>query len=355
MRPLPPAVAWAATLLLIGAVVTAAMLSEPPDTPEQPALTLLLPERPTASSASVPATATPANAGAAEATAPVPPSVAVQLAPADPALIEEGDYGSLPTIGPEGRKPWQVYRRPFAGSDRPRIAVIVTGIGLSTAASRSAMEALPPDVTFAVLSYADDAAAWVRQLRADGHEALLAVPMEPARRTDDPGPRALTIAAGEGNLDLLEWHLARATAYVGLISHMGGAFLGSEPAVRNLSSSLRDRGLLVVDASIGGSSTLPKIAEETGVPVAAVDRIVDAELSRSAIERSLAEIEEAARAQGAALAVAHPYPVTIETLTLWAEGLNDRGFDLAPVSALIPLPPQAASGSTGAGQTEGWR
>lgn len=346
MTPSPPAVAWAATLLLIGAVVTAAMLSEPPDTPREPALTLLLPERPAASSAS------PDNAALGDATAPVPP---VQLAPADPALIEEGDYGPLPKIGPEGRKPWQVYRRPFAVSDRPRISVIVTGIGLSTTASRSAMEALPPDVTFAVLSYADDAAAWVRQLRADGHETLLAVPMEPELRTDDPGPRALTVAAGEGNLDLLEWHLARATGYVGLLSHMGGAFLGSEPAVRNLSSSLRDRGLLAVDASTGGSSILPRIAEETGVPVAAVGGIVDAEPSRSAIERSLAYIEETARAQGAALAVAHPYPVTIETLALWAEGLKDRGFDLAPVSALMTLPTEAAGDSTGVGQPEGGR
>ena len=33
--------------------------------------------------------------------------------------------------------------------------------------------------------------------------------------------------------------------------------------------------------------------------------------------------------------IARPYPVTIERLAQWAASLDEKGIDLAPVSALI--------------------
>jgi polysaccharide deacetylase 2 family uncharacterized protein YibQ len=35
------------------------------------------------------------------------------------------------------------------------------------------------------------------------------------------------------------------------------------------------------------------------------------------------------------LGIARPYPVTIERLAQWAKSLEEKGIDLAPVSALI--------------------
>ena len=259
----------------------------------------------------------------------------------DPRLVEDGPSGPLPVIGPLGRKPWQVYARPFAPTaGKARIAVVLSDLGLGTAATRKAVESLPPEISLAFLSYADDAAVWLQRARADGHEVLIAVPMEPAAKTDDPGPRALgTAAAPDDLIDALEWHLSRGSAYVGIATHMGGAFLSTESAVRTIAAPLRDRGLLMFDASGTNAGTVARVAGELGVPFAASDRVIDPVPSRAAIDRRLAEVEEIARRRGSAVAVGHPYPVTIDAVTAWAATLAARGFELAPLSAVIGSEP----------------
>src|SRR3546814_14690770 len=98
------------------------------------------------------------------------------------------------------------------------------------------------------------------------------LPMETEVRTDDPGPRARSAAADpDRNVDEVEWHLGRASAYAGLTTHMGARFLAAEDAVRGIMSAVRDRGLLVLDASADATSTVPRVAADLGVPFA-VDR-----------------------------------------------------------------------------------
>ncbi|WP_354079029.1 divergent polysaccharide deacetylase family protein [Constrictibacter sp. MBR-5] len=255
----------------------------------------------------------------------------------DPRLVEDGPSGPLPVIGPLGRKPWQVYARPFApNAEKARIAVVLSDLGLSTAATGKAVNSLPPEVSLAFLSYADAAAVWLQRARADGHEVLIAVPMEPAAKTDDPGPRALTTAAApDAMIDALEWHLSRGSAYVGIATYMGGAFLSTESAVRTIVAPLRDRGLLLFDASATNPAIAARVTAELGVPFAAVDRIIDPVPSRAAVDRRLAEVEEIARRRGSAIALGRPYPVTIDAIAAWAATLADRGFELAPLSAMV--------------------
>ena len=47
---------------------------------------------------------------------------------------------------------------------------------------------------------------------------------------------------------------------------------------------------------------------------------------------------EIAKTLGQAVAMASPYPLSIEELLAWAQALEQRGFALAPVSALAPQP-----------------
>ncbi len=73
----------------------------------------------------------------------------------DPALIEQTAQGSLPKIGEDGRMAWQVYARPFEDeAKRPRIVIIIGGLGLSRAATEAAVSRLPGEVTLAFDPYA---------------------------------------------------------------------------------------------------------------------------------------------------------------------------------------------------------
>ena len=188
---------------------------------------------------------------------PPPPPGAGVLPPApDPGLVEQSALGPLPRIGDDGRLPWQVYARPFDDRDtRPRIALIMSGLGLSGAATQSAIQGLPGGVTLAFQPFADDLQQWIRLSRAAGHEVLLNLPMEPVDfPASDPGPRALFVAhAPEENVELLEWALSRVSGYVGLLNHMGSRFTTSREAMLPIMTALEQRGLAFVDARVSGA------------------------------------------------------------------------------------------------------
>jgi uncharacterized protein len=266
------------------------------------------------------------------------------LAPApDPGLVEEGRDGQLPIIGKDGRQPWKIYARPFDRTDkRPRIAVVMTELGLANLITDSAIRDLPAAVTLAFSPYGRRLGEAAAQARAAGHEVLLGVPMEPldfARQ--DPGPQTLlTSVDKERNGDRLDWLLSRFPGYVGVVPQMGARFLAAGGDLRPVLATLKSRGLLFVDNGAAPQSAAPKLAAELGLPAAAADRTIDGDATRAGIERRLGELEETARRSGAAIGLAQPYPVSIERIAAWAASLEARGLVLAPVSATVTQEPK---------------
>jgi polysaccharide deacetylase 2 family uncharacterized protein YibQ len=66
--------------------------------------------------------------------------------------------------------------------------------------------------------------------------------------------------------------------------------------------------------------------------------IDEPQVSRDAIDSRLKELESIARLQGRALGIGSPYPVTLERLAAWIPGLAQKGFAVAPVTALVADP-----------------
>ncbi|MCC0004160.1 MAG: divergent polysaccharide deacetylase family protein [Methylobacteriaceae bacterium] len=124
-------------------------------------------------------------------------AASVSLTPApDRRLVERGRFGSLPRIGADGAKPYEIYARPVITSqklkaDAPRIALIVGGLGLSNATTDAAMDKLPADVSFAFAPYGAEVQADAAKARERGHETFLQAPMSRStiRRTIRPPPR----------------------------------------------------------------------------------------------------------------------------------------------------------------------
>ena len=264
------------------------------------------------------------------------------LAPApDPGLVEQAPVGLLPKIGVDGRQPWQVYARPFnANEPRPRVAVVLTALGLSSAATESAIQGLPGGVTLAFQPYADNLQRWIHLARAAGHEVLINLPLEPLDYpTNDPGPQALfTAFEANENLERLNWALSRVTGYVGVSTHMGSRFTTSREAMAPIIEVLQKRGLLFLDTRSSARSVATGLATELGVPRAINDRFLDArDVSRVTIDARLEEVERIAREIGVSVAVGQAYPVTIERIRAWVQTLEAKGIVLAPVSAVVNL------------------
>ena len=263
----------------------------------------------------------------------------------DPALLEQGRFGALPRVGADGRTSIRAYAGQFDRQDtRPRVGIIVADIGISNAQTEDAIRRLPPSVTFAISPYAPRAAQVAERLRAKGAETLIGLPLEPTGYPlNDPGNRALlTGRSAPENLANLEWVLSRFPGYVGTIGVVGGMrgerFASMEQSYLALQESLRNRGLLFVDAR-------PGVAGPARAWGRSVDVILDEPATRSEIERRLGELEAIAKARGSALGLAHAAtPVLVDRLVAWASGLGGRGVVLAPLTTIIRRPPEGGEG-----------
>lgn len=136
----------------------------------------------------------------------------------DPALVEQTSAGPLPVISVDGRKPFNVYARPYLpNGNRPRIALVIQEIGLAREASTAAINRLPKAVSLALSPYAADPQAVLQAARDAGHEVLLMVPMEPVSfPRSDPGPHSLLVSLSAAeNISRLHHVMSRAQGYAG--------------------------------------------------------------------------------------------------------------------------------------------
>jgi polysaccharide deacetylase 2 family uncharacterized protein YibQ len=256
---------------------------------------------------------------------------------ADPDLIESTPNGPLPRIADDGRSPMNAYAPPTPNVQGPKIAIVVSGLGISAKATAAAITALPPGITLAFAPYADDVQRWVGEARKRGHEVLLEVPMEPYDFPDsDPGPHTLRTGTGEdSNIDRLTWSLTRFTGYAGVTNLLGGRFMADQASLEPVMTFMARRGLVFFDSGSATRSAAPDVAKSINAPFVQSATNVDAIQTGMEIDQRLSELEARARLNGSASGSAFLYPITIERLAAWAKGLPGRGFVLVPASAII--------------------
>ena len=267
----------------------------------------------------------------------------------DPGLIERSRIGLLPRIGADGRRPAQVYARPAdppkatGGATRARVAILITGLGISAKGTDEAIHRLPEPVSLAFAPYGNDLQTWVDKARQNGHEVLLQLPMEPFDYPDnDPGPHTmLTKASAADNLQRLQWLLARVTGYFALTNYMGAKFTASSEALTPVLDEVAKRGLAYVDDGSSPRSVAPALAGSLGLPALQGDVVIDASQTRESIDTALLRLEAVALERGQALGVGTALPVTIDSVNEWTERLRSRGLELVPVSALTGQPPRS--------------
>ena len=302
---------------------------------------------PGATPVALPAAPEPPPLTAAELGLPTRPQPDRPIPPPDPELLEPGPHGLLPRIGPGGRTSFRTYGHAFDRRERrPRVGLIVGGLGLNAALTEEAIRRLPGAVTLAFSPYAPHVARLLDPARARGMEVLVALPLEPTGYPlNNPGDRALLTGLSPAeNQDRLDWVLSRFAGYVGAIGAHGPmrgerfALLADRLAA--LQEELRARGLLYVDPRPGARG--PERAWGRSVDV-----LVDEPATRGEIEIRLGQLERLARERGSALGYAgEGSPVLVERVASWAAMLESRGLVLAPVSALIRPPADSAEAAT---------
>lgn len=291
--------------------------------------------------------AAPADAGPGEVRIAVVEAGAAPrpLAPARPlvrapiaGLTERGVHGPLPIAAADGRTSLTAYARPFSGdASRPKIAIIVGGLGFNARQTTQAIDELPADVTLSFVPYASNLQSWIDRARARGHEVMLELPMEPFDpEADDTGPQTLLAnAEAAANIRRLENLLSRGAGYFAVTNYQGARFAASAQASAPIVAQLRRRGLAFISTGIGQRTALSVEAARAGLPNTAADRIIDARREADAIDEQLLNLEALALQNGSAIGAGFAYPVTMVQIGEWAAQIEQRGYVLAPASAVL--------------------
>ena len=261
----------------------------------------------------------------------------------DAKLLESTRHGQVPRVSVEGSRPLVAYAQPAAESagnpKMPRIALVVTGLGISSTATSEALK-LPRGVSLAFAPYGSDLERIASRARSEGHEILLQLPMEPFDYPDnDPGPQTLlTSLAAEQNIDRMHWLMSRFQGYVGVANYMGSRFTASDTALAPMLREVAKRGLMYLDDGSSPRSLAGQIAVANGLPFAKAGVVLDAVPTPNEIDRALLRLESMARDGGVAVGIAGALPVSIGRIAKWAKAAESRGFVLVPISAAVVKP-----------------
>lgn len=254
----------------------------------------------------------------------------------DKALIEASDTGPLPVRAADGRRPFDVYARPWSGSRGARVAIVIGGLAVSQTGTQAAIAKLPAEVTLGFAPQGNSIGRWMQAARQSGHEVVMQVPLEPFDYPNvNPGRNTLTVAASpDDNLKNLRWALSRTTNYTGVMNYMGARFSADAAAMGPFMAELGKRGLAYIDDGSSARSLAPDLALKDGVPFVAGDMAIDAVQDRGAILKKLDALEATARAKGSAVGIGSAFDLTVDAVAAWVLEAKKRGIEIVPISAV---------------------
>ena len=269
--------------------------------------------------------------------ATIQPALSEPIAEPRQSLLRKTAFGAAP-MRAKGARPALAYAKPFDHkTTAPKVALIVGGLGLNATLTEKAIEELPSYVTLAFAPYGKDLQYWADKARADGHETVLELPMEAHQKNAPLGPAALLEAQTQAqNIERLDWLLSRFKGFFAVTNYRGEKFTASN-AMNPILMHLSRAGVAYIDDT--GVENPGRLVGPVSGDWLSIDYLINASAApgdNALFNDSLEKLEQKARDKGAAIAKTYAHDSGIEALALWSASLNERGFVMAPASALLP-------------------
>ena len=199
-------------------------------------------------------------------------------------------------------------------------------------------------MTLAFTPYGSDPGKLVERARAQHHEVLLQIPMEPFDYPNSgPGPQTHA-RLGRRRVEISTWssfwHFGPASRAMSASSNSHGQALRrhwcGDASLRLRGRQARARPIF--DDRIGGAQrSRPTLAEDRVVlPFARADLAIDTVPTSIEIDQALSQaFEGGARDHGTAVGMASALPISIERVNLWARALASHGIVLVPLTTVM--------------------
>ena len=218
----------------------------------------------------------------------------------------------------------------------PRIAIIIDDLGYQKAAGERAI-ALPGPVACAILPNAPSTRALAARARSSGKEVLLHLPMQAGNQSGPTEVGGLTLDMSRQDLAAsFNAALLAVPDAIGVNNHRGSLLTRHPGHMLWLMQEIRARQpLFFVDSYTTHASVAMQIAGEAGVRAVRRDVFLDTDPTPERVRSEFERLKGLARKQGYAVAIGHPYDVTLSLLEELLPGLAAEGFELVPISELV--------------------
>ncbi len=208
----------------------------------------------------------------------------------------------LPHIRPEERP-------------RPKVAIIIDDMGHDF---RKAKEFLSLDypLSFSILPFSPYGAKIAEEMHKYGRDVLVHLPMEPNDIVNHAlGPGALLTTMDHDHLiEQLKKDINAVPFCIGANNHMGSLFTTDRKRMRCILTTLKEKGMFFVDSLTSTKSVAEEISKEIGILFVKRDIFLDHFQDEKFLNKQLNRTIKIAKRRGFAVAIGHPYPITIVVL-----------------------------------------
>ncbi|MFK5986872.1 MAG: divergent polysaccharide deacetylase family protein [Pseudomonadota bacterium] len=216
------------------------------------------------------------------------------------------------------------------------IALIIDDLGYHPKNDLRAI-LLNAKITYAFLPHTPHAKRLATMAHQQGNEVILHLPME-SEQAKAQEPDVLTREMDkEVFTQILEKSLLEIPYISGLNNHMGSALTQSQQHMDWLMSALQTKQLFFIDSRTTSRTVAEKLAQQYQIPNSRRDVFLDHVRSKEAIKEQYQRLIKLAKKNGSAIAIGHPFSITLKFLEEKLPELEKNNIKLVSVKELIKI------------------
>jgi len=198
---------------------------------------------------------------------------------------------------------------------------------------------LPYPLTFAVIPdapFAQKIANLITNSNHKRHELILHIPMEPLDYTHSKNGLLRSHSRPEFEQQL-NYMLNNYPHIKGVNNHRGSLLTADTEKMTWLMNTLSTKKLYFLDSRTTAQSKAISAAKKANIPHISRDIFLDHQKDNAFIEHAFEQLRYTAKKYGHAVAIGHPYPLTLKKLEEELPKLIEEGFELTIGSQLAEV------------------
>jgi polysaccharide deacetylase 2 family uncharacterized protein YibQ/flagellar basal body-associated protein FliL len=223
---------------------------------------------------------------------------------------------------------------------KPKLAIVVDDFGeYSGKLLDDFCKRTDKAVTFAIIPHLKHSKDAMYAAEKSGHETIIHAPMEPrSYPKNDPGKKAIFIELSEKEImNRVNGYIKELPLAIGLNNHMGSMATADEHAMDAVMKVLKKNDMIFFDSWTTSSSVGYRTAQKYQLNTIKRDLFLDdPSATEETIKARLAQLKKMKGKKDKVCVIIHCFnSKRIELLNMFAEGAEDLGFELVPLSEMF--------------------